>query len=281
LAVSTAAESLVLLGDPQQLEQPLQGSHPPGAERSALGHVLGDRPVIPDDAGLFLTDTWRLHPDIAAYTSEVFYAGQLGFEPTLARQDLDGVPPAHGTGLRWAPVVHAGDPRESIEEATVIANLIRALLDSGATWTNRKGEIAPLELKHIVVVAPYNAHVERIQKTLADAGLVTDRVGTVDKFQGQEAPISIYSMATPTPEEAPRGMEFLYSLNRLNVATSRARCVAIVIASPELVRVACHTPRQMQLANALCRFVELAGTGPPRPLGATRGQQLSWLDGGS
>jgi uncharacterized protein len=145
-------------------------------------------------------------------------------------------------------------------------------------------------------VAPYNAHVERIQKTLADAGLATDRVGTVDKFQGQEAPISIYSMATPTPEEAPRGMEFLYSLNRLNVATSRAQCVAIVIASPELVRVTCHTPRQMQLANALCRFVEVAegrgpgpaaGPGPavpapsaesaPTAVAPTTGEQLSWL----
>jgi uncharacterized protein len=258
VAASTAARSLVLLGDPQQLEQPLQGSHPPGAERSALGHVLGSDPVIDPTRGLFLTDTWRLHPAIAAYTSEVFYAGQMGFEPSLARQALSGVPPVDGVGLRWAPVKHAGEPTESIEEATVIATLIRDLLDSGATWTNHKGEVAALELKDIVVVAPYNAHVERIQRTLADAGLVTDRVGTVDKFQGQEAPISIYSMATPTPEEAPRGMEFLYSLNRLNVATSRARCVALVVASPELVRVQCHTPRQMQLANALCRLVEVA-----------------------
>jgi len=258
IAVSTAAESLVLLGDPQQLEQPLQGSHPPGAERSALGHVLGDAPVIADDTGLFLTDTWRLHPDIAAFTSEVFYEGKMGFEPGLDLQALAGVAPATGTGVRWAPVVHAGDPRESIEEATFIADLIRRLLDAGATWTNRDGETAPIRLENIVIVAPYNAHVERLQRTLTAAGLETDRVGTVDKFQGQEAPISFYSMATPTPEEAPRGMEFLYSLNRLNVATSRARCVAIVVASPELVRVTCHTPRQMQLANALCRLVEMA-----------------------
>jgi predicted RecB family nuclease len=258
IAVSTAGESLVLLGDPQQLEQPLQGTHPPGAERSALGHVLGEAPVIADDRGLFLTDTWRLHPDIAAYTSEVFYDGKMGFEPGLVRQGLTGVAPATGTGLRWAPVVHAGDPRESIEEATVIADLIRRLLDAGATWTNRDGETASIRLEDIVIVAPYNAHVERLQRTLAAAGLKTDRVGTVDKFQGQEAPISFYSMATPTPEEAPRGMEFLYSLNRLNVATSRAQCVAIVVASPELVRVTCHTPHQMRLANALCRLVEMA-----------------------
>jgi predicted RecB family nuclease len=297
IAASTAGDSLVLLGDPQQLEQPLQGSHPPGAERSALGHVLGADPVISPDRGLFLKNTWRLHPDIAAYTSEVFYAGQLGFEPSLANQSLSGVPPAAGTGLRWAPVVHAGDPRESIEEATVIAKLVRDLLDVGATWTNRHGETARITIDDIVIVAPYNAHVERISRTLADAGLVTDRVGTVDKFQGQEAPISIYSMATSTPEEAPRGMEFLYSLNRLNVATSRARCAAIVVASPALVRVSCHTPRQMQLANALCRLVEVAEederreppapslpAGPTLPLGSDRTDlgptQLSWLDGG-
>ncbi len=258
IAVSTAANSLVLLGDPQQLEQPLQGSHPPGAERSALGHVLAGDPVIAPDRGLFLTNTWRLHPDLAAFTSEMFYAGQLGFEPALATQQLAGIAPADGTGVRWAPVAHAGDPRESIDEALVIADLIRDLLEGGATWTNRDGETASIKLDDIVIVAPYNAHVERIQKTLAEAGLITDRVGTVDKFQGQEAPISIYSMATPAPEEAPRGMEFLYSLNRLNVATSRAQCVAIVVASPELVHVNCHTPRQMQLANALCRFVEVA-----------------------
>lgn len=301
IAVSTAAESLVLLGDPQQLEQPLQGSHPPGAERSALGHVLGDAKVIAEDRGLFLADTWRLHPDIAGYTSEVFYDGQMGWEPGLARLALAGRPPADGTGLRWAPVVHAGDPRESIEEATVIAELLRDLLDGGATWTNRDGETAPIRLEDIVIVAPYNAHVERIQRTLAGAGLATDRVGTVDRFQGQEAPISIYSMATPTPEEAPRGMEFLYSLNRLNVATSRARCVAIVVASPELVRVTCHTPRQMQLANALCRFVEVSnkqsgrrdgrsGVGQPSPSPPpsdppgsppTGGEQLTWLNGGA
>ena len=244
--------------------------------------------MIDAEKGLFLEDTWRLHPDIAAYTSEVFYAGQLGFEPSLAKQALSGVAPADGTGVRWAPVVHNGDPRESIDEALAIADLIRDLLDGGATWTNRDGQTAPITLRDIVVVAPYNAHVERIQKTLANAGLVTDRVGTVDKFQGQEAPISIYSMATPTPEEAPRGMEFLYSLNRLNVATSRAQCVAIVVASPALVRVTCHTPRQMRLANALCRFVEVAeGRGPrvaaalPEPelvaAGPTTGEQLSWI----
>src|SRR5262245_23263462 len=166
IGVAPAGGSLVLLGDPQQLEQPLQGSHPPGAERSALGHVLGSEPVIDPEQGLFLTNTWRLHPDIAGYTSEVFYAGELGTEPTLATLALEGVAPADGTGVRWAPVTHAGDPRESVEEARFVASLIRELLDGGATWTNREGLVRPIRLEDIVIVAPYNAHVERLQQTL-------------------------------------------------------------------------------------------------------------------
>jgi uncharacterized protein len=243
-----------------------------------LGHVLGPEAVIGDDAGLFLAYSWRLHPDVCDFTSEVFYKGRLTWEPSLARQDLAGIPPADGTGVRWLPVPHAGDATESIAEAHVIADLVRELLDTGAMWTDRHGETRAIRLDDVVIVAPYNAHVERLGKVLDEAGLRDARVGTVDKFQGQEAPISIYSMATSTPEEAPRGLEFLYSLNRLNVATSRARCAAIVVASPELVRVQCHTPRQMQLANALCRLVELAPQVAPdmaAPVHTNRGGSLA------
>jgi uncharacterized protein len=263
VAVSPAAGTIVLLGDPQQLEQPLKGSHPPGAERSALGHVLDGRPTIPPDLGLFLEHTWRLHPDLCAYTSETFYANELEPEPTLATQALEGRGLADGTGVRWLPVAHAGNAVEAREEAVAITALVRELLSSSPTWTDRFGTTRAITLADVVIVAPYNAHVELIGETLAAAGLRDARVGTVDKFQGQEAPISIYSMATSSPEEAPRGMEFLYSRNRLNVATSRARCVAIVVASPALIRVQCHTPRQMRLANALCRLVERADAGAP------------------
>lgn len=258
IAVAPAGRSVVLLGDPQQLDQPLQGSHPPGAETSALGHVLDGLAVIPEHRGLFLERTWRLHPDVVQFTSDVFYEGKLTFEPSMAVQSLHGVAPADGTGVRWLPVEHDGDATESIEEAQVITTIVHDLMEGGSTWTDHEGTVRPITLRNVVIVAPYNAHVERIARTLAAAGYKDARVGTVDKFQGQEAPISIYAMATSTPEDAPRGMEFLYSLNRLNVATSRARCAAIVIASPALVRVACRTPRQMQLANALCRFVEIA-----------------------
>ena len=111
----------------------------------------------------------------------------------------------------------------------------------------------PLELKDILIVAPYNAQVSALKEALPGA-----KVGTVDKFQGQQAPVVFYSMATSTPENAPRGMEFLYSLNRLNVATSRAQCVTILVASPALFHVQCKTPRQIELANAFCRYLEIA-----------------------
>jgi len=268
VAVSPAGRSLVLLGDPQQLDQPLKGSHPPGAERSALAHLLagaaGEPPhaTMPPGRGLFIERTWRLHPAICAYTSELFYASRLRPIEGLERQAIaPGRAGARveGSGIRWLPVEHAGNAIESIEEADAIVAVVRDLLHGGARWTNRDGIGAALRLEDVVIVAPYNAHVDRIRSTLEAAGFARARVGTVDKFQGQEAPLSIYAMGSSSAEDAPRGMEFLYSLNRLNVATSRARCVALVAASPALVRASCATPRQMQLANALCRLVEVAG----------------------
>ncbi len=276
IAVSPAARSLVLLGDPQQLDQPLKGSHPPGAERSALAHLLSGDPgqqphaTMPPERGLFIEKTWRLHPDVCAFTSEVFYESRLTPEAGRDRQSLRGVsaesrrgtPPLRGAGIRWLPVEHAANAVDSPEEAAEIARLLGELFDpaTDARWINADGIEAPLRLGDVVVVAPYNAHVDRIAAALRAAGLAGVRVGTVDKFQGQEAPLSIYAMGSSSPADAPRGMEFLYSLNRLNVATSRARCVAAVVASPALVRVACRTPGQMRLANALCRLVEMSPT---------------------
>ncbi|HEX7492110.1 MAG TPA: TM0106 family RecB-like putative nuclease [Candidatus Limnocylindrales bacterium] len=253
VAVAAAGGSLVLLGDPQQLDQPLQGTHPPGAEASALGHVLAGHSTIQPEVGLFQERTRRLHPDLCRFTSEVFYEGRLASEEWLARQDLTARGPFTGTGVRFAPVAHEGNRNESLEEAAAVAEIIRGLVDEGGSWTESDGKRSKLLLKDVLVVAPYNAQVAAITRALPGV-----RAGTVDKFQGQEAPVSIYSMATSSPEDAPRGMEFLYSLNRLNVATSRARCLAIVVASPALIRVRAHTPRQMQLANALCRFIEMA-----------------------
>jgi predicted RecB family nuclease len=260
VAMSRAASSIVLLGDPQQLDQPLKGSHPPGADRSALAHVLGGDATIPPDRGLFLEKTWRLHPDLTRFTSEVFYERRLESQPALARQRVDGTSLLAGVGPRFMPRATAGHDNESPPEAEAVADLARALVDGGSTWTDDRGRVCPLTWEDVLIVAPYNAQVGAIKRLLPSA-----RVGTVDKFQGQQAPVSIYSMTTSTPELAPRGMEFLYSRNRLNVATSRARCVAVVVASPELLRVRARTPRQMRLANALARFVELAPALPDGP----------------
>jgi predicted RecB family nuclease len=256
LALSQAATSIVLLGDPQQLDQPQRGIQPPGAEVSALVHLLNGRATIAADQGVFLTETRRLHPDVCAFTSELFYEGRLLSRPENAKQRLNAGDPLGGTGLRFAPVEHSGNQNESPEEVERVAASVDDLLRSGATWTDKKGETRALTLEDILVVAPYNAQVSALLERLP-AG---SRVGTVDKFQGQEAPVVLYSMATSTPEDAPRGMEFLYSLNRLNVAVSRAQCAAVIVASPALFQVQCKTPRQIELANAFCRYLEMART---------------------
>jgi uncharacterized protein len=216
--------------------------------------LLNGRATIAVDQGVFLTETRRLHPDVCAFTSELFYEGRLTSRPENAKQRLNAGDPLGGTGLRFAPVEHSGNQNESQEEVERVAALVYALLREGATWTDKKGETDPIGIRDILIVSPYNAHVAALTDSLPTGS----RVGTVDKFQGQEAPIVFYSMATSTPEDAPRGMEFLYSLNRLNVAVSRARCVAVIVASPALFQVQCRTPRQIELANAFCRFFEMA-----------------------
>jgi superfamily I DNA and/or RNA helicase len=158
-----------------------------------------------------------------------------------------------GAGLRYLPVEHEGNQSSSREEADHIRDLVSEILAGGTTWVDRAGVEAPVGLEEILIIAPYNAQVFELQERIPGA-----RVGTVDKFQGREAPIVIYSMTTSSHSDAPRGMEFLYSANRLNVATSRAKCICAVVASPRLFEAECRTPRQMQLANAFCRYLELA-----------------------
>ncbi len=231
-----------------------RGVHPPGAETSALSHLLNGRATIDNDQGLFLAESWRLHPDVCAFTSEVFYDNRLMSRPENAAQRLNAQGPFDGTGLRFIPVNHGGNQSESAEEAERISQIVHQLLWDGTTWTNKRGEVAPLLVEDILIVAPYNAQVSALAQSLP-AGA---KIGTVDKFQGQEAPVVIYSMTTSTPEDAPRGMEFLYSSNRLNVATSRAQCLTILVANPGLFEVQCKTPRQIELANSFCRYLEIA-----------------------
>ncbi len=257
IAVSQAAKNLVLIGDPQQLERPLKGSHPPGAEKSALQHLIGEHKTIPDGMGLLLPRTHRMHPKICAFTSELFYDGRLSAENFTQFQVIEGHPWLSGAGLWFVPVAHEGNRNSCAEEVKVVAKIIDGLLKPGVRWCPSTGNSRRLKkLEDILVVAPYNAQVFDLLTRLP-TGVP---VGTVDKFQGQEAPVVIYSLTTSSPEDAPRGMEFLYSLNRLNVATSRAKSAVIVVGNPRLFEPDCRNPRQMQLANAFCRFAEMATT---------------------
>ena len=258
LACAPAARSLVLLGDPQQLEQPLQSSHPEGSEVSALAHLLDGADTMPADKGLFLAETRRLHPDIARFTSEIYYEGRVGSLAGLERQAL--VPRGHvglelaGSGLVYVPVSHQGNQARSLEEADCIRTLVDTLHEH-FSWCDQDGNVRPLTTDDILVVAPYNAQVSTLAEALPE---FSDRIGTVDRFQGQEAPVVIYSMTSSTPEDAPRGMEFLYNRFRFNVATSRARALCILVGSPALFEPECRTPHQMRMANGFCRFRELA-----------------------
>jgi uncharacterized protein len=256
LAVSSAAKSLVLLGDPAQLDQPTKGVHPPGADVSALAHMLGPAVTMPAALGIFLPETRRLHPDICSFTSEAFYEGRLRPISGLDRQTVNG-PPWAGSGLRYLPVEHTGNTNSSEEEVEQVAALVRELYGFSPTFCEVDGRERPLRIgdghKDVLVVAPYNAQVALLKRKLPNDRV---EVGTVDKFQGKEAPIVIYSMTSSSGDDAPRGLEFLYSLNRLNVATSRAQALVILVSSPSLVRARCKTPRHLKLVNALCAYLE-------------------------
>jgi uncharacterized protein len=200
-----------------------------------------------------LKETWRLPPSICRLTSELFYEERLAPRAGRERQAITGPTPFAGAGLWLASVEHAGNRNSSPEEVECVAAVVDSLMVEGVGWIDAEGGAHPLGWDDLLIVAPYNAQVAALKQRLPDA-----RVGTVDKFQGQQAPVVIYSMATSSPEEAPRGMDFLYSLNRLNVATSRALCACVLVASPRLFEPECRTPHQMRLANALCRYAELA-----------------------
>jgi predicted RecB family nuclease len=253
----TAARSLILVGDPQQLRQVVQGSHPPGVAVSALEHVLAGRATMPPDRGLFLPVTRRLHPDIATFVSAIAYEGRLGSDPACARRALEGPDPWSGTHLAYMPVAHEGNRRSSEEEVSVVARVVAELLR--CRLRDEAGRRRPLTVEDILVVAPFNAHVQRLAAALPTGA----RVGTVDRFQGQEAPVVIYATAASDAEHLPHGMEFLFSVNRLNVAISRAQVLAVLVGSPALLTAWSEDPERLRLVNALCRFVlQARGLGP-------------------
>lgn len=252
LAVSHCCSNIVLLGDPQQLKQPQKGVHPDGTEVSALEHILQGEKTISNEQGVFLAETWRMHSSINAFVSELFYENRLRSKDHLDKQQIIGSKYA-GAGLYLEEVGHAGNTNASSEEVDKVLEIVSHLTDGEVTFINENNEEAPLTTSEIKIITPYNAQVHGIKQRLPNL-----EVGTVDKFQGQEAPVIIYSVATSSMEEAPRGMDFLFSPNRLNVAVSRARTRFIMVANPAIFEAECKSPYQIKLANAFCRFKELS-----------------------
>ena len=245
IAMGRAARNIVLVGDPQQLPQVIQGAHPHPVNLSCLEWMLGDHATIPPDRGIFLPVTRRMHPDVCSFISDQVYEGRLSSHPDTDSQEVSSSRLPR-SGAFWVPVEHEGNTQISPEEIEAIRSTIEKLVSG--TWTNKAGETRALGPEDIIVVAPYNAQVNALQDALPSE----IRVGTVDKFQGQEAPVCLVSMTASSIDETPRGMEFLFSLNRINVAVSRAKALALVFGSPRLREAKCETVEQMKLVNTLC-----------------------------
>jgi uncharacterized protein len=255
-AIAPAAKNLVLLGDQMQLSQPAKGVHPGESGTSTLDYYLQDHATIPDDMGIFLPTTYRMRPEICGFISNAFYEGRLKHEEcTLDRSIRFEKPARHvqrSAGIAFIPVDHAGNSYESEEEVEVVREVIQDLI--GQTFEEHGKVARPVSETDILVVAPFNLQVHKLK-----AALPGIRVGTVDKFQGQQAPVVIFSMTASEGDASPRGIEFLFDRNRLNVAISRAQVLAIVVASPKLEITRCTRLEQMQLVNLFCRAAQ-AGT---------------------
>ncbi len=252
LVVSQAGKNLVLLGDPRQLERPIQAKHPEDTDISALQHLMGENTLtISEEKGLFLKETWRMHPDICRFISEQFYEKRLKSKINCSNQKIIGSSFLE-TGLKYIPIKHKGCQTSSPEEVKIISKIYQEFL-SNASWVNKDKITTRLTQNDILIITPYNAQVKLLTIALPQA-----RIGTVDKFQGQEAAIVIYSLTASTQEDAPHGMSFLYSQNRLNVAISRAKCVSIMVGNPQIFSANCKSPAQIKLVNSFCRYKELA-----------------------
>ena len=256
VATGLSAKNIVLVGDQMQLGQPTKGKHPGGSGVSGLDYLMGDWATVPEDRGVFLEHTWRLHPKLCSFISDAFYDGKLKSAPCTFGQTLDLGDDLGGMlgpfGLRFVSVDHKWNTQRSEEEAARVKEAYHALL--GRPWTNQKGETRPITTDDILVVSPYNMQVNLLQRTLPPGA----RVGTVDKFQGQEAAVVLVSMAASDADSAPRGIDFLFEKNRLNVALSRARCLSVVFCSPALLDVVCTDLHRMMLVNTVCQAEKFA-----------------------
>jgi uncharacterized protein len=256
VAVGLAARNLVLVGDQMQLSQVTQGTHPGDTGRSCLEYLLHGQATVPEHMGIFLGSSRRMHPDICRFVSDAVYDGRLGSIRETARHRVirgaeSSLVPAE-TGIVWYPVEHDGRAQSSDEECDAIVAIVEELL--GRRVVDRHGVERPMTPDDILIVAPFNLQV-RCLRTRLDKRI---RIGSVDKFQGQEAPVVIVSLCSSTLEESPRGASFLLSPNRLNVAVSRAEALAIVVGCPELMDVRVRSVEEMRLVNLLCHLVQYA-----------------------
>jgi uncharacterized protein len=252
----------VLLGDPLQLPQVAHASHPGGSGCSVLEHVLGEHVTLPDDRGVFLSETWRMHPDVCEFISEHIYEGRLKSHAGCDQQST-----AAGTGLRWLRAEHHDNTTASAQEADLIAGELARLI--GTEWINFEGVAKPLLASDFMVVAPYNDQVHTLRERLGrDPRTVDVQVGTVDKFQGREAAVVFFSMATSSGDDMTRGADFLFSRNRLNVAISRARCLAYLVCTDELLNTRARTVEDMKMIGTLNAFVEYVQAHAPQSVGA-------------
>ena len=263
VAASCSAKNVILLGDPQQLPQVSQASHPDGSGDSVLGHLLAGESVVPKDRGVFIATSRRMHPDICKYISDLFYDGDLD---SLSGCELQEVS-SFGAGLRWLEVDHEGCTQSSDVEANRIKEQILEILGSGAQWIDREGVANDFDPgRSFMVVAPFNAQKDLIRRALESdprTAPVAENVGTVDKFQGREAPVVFYSMTASSGEDAPRGSGFLFSRERLNVAVSRAQCLIYVVSTRELLRTRGRSVEEMRLISTLNSYVEYATPSMP------------------
>lgn len=265
VAMARCSNNLVLLGDQMQLEQPIQGAHPGDSGLSVLQYVLKDtmaslpdapvfHAVVPPDQGLFLGESRRMHLEVCQFISDTVYEGRLNSHADCSRQKIalpsnGGLHVTKERGIVFNGVVHDGNIQQSDEEVIHIKALFDELL--GREYTDKNGSTQKLELNDFLFIAPYNAQVRSLQSVLPDGA----RVGSVDKFQGQEAPVCIYSLCSSYGEYGSRGLEFILDRNRVNVAISRAKCLAVVVADPRISYTAVNTLDEMKMLNVFCKLV--------------------------
>jgi uncharacterized protein len=251
IAVTPSTKNIVLMGDQMQLEQPIQGAHPGIAKKSALEHLLQGHKVIPSDQGIFLDKTYRMHPKVCQPISDLVYESKLHTDEQTAKQSVEYHENAlnlQANGIQFIPVEHQYNTQASYEEVGKIKEILEQL--QGSELFDNKGSTRQFTKRDVLIVAPYNMQVELLKKHLSP----DYQIGTIDKFQGKEAQVVIISMASSLAEESARGVDFLFDVNRLNVAVSRAMALALIVASPELAKTRASNPEQ---AKKIAAFFEL------------------------